>query len=61
MRKAGEMADEEEGVGDSSSNLLLNVQKSVRELMRVALRSNENAALLKDAQTALSDVPSLVQ
>ena len=55
------MADQEEGVGDSSSNLLLNVQKSVRELMRVALRSNENAALLRDAQTALSDVPSLVQ
>ena len=55
------MADEEEGVGESSSNFLLGVRKSIKELMRVALQSKENLSLLEDAEAALSDVPSLVK
>ena len=59
MRKAAKMADIEEGVGESSSNLLLSVRKSTKELMRVALESKENFSLLEN--TLLTDVSSLVE
>ena len=56
------MVDEEEGVGQSSSNLLLSVRKSAKELLRVALQSKENLSLLEDKDVVGSlDVPSLVK
>ena len=61
MRKAVKMVDEEEGVGESSSNRLLSVRKSAKELMRVALLSKENLSLLEDTDAGLSDIPSLVK
>ena len=53
------MADE--GVGDSSSNCLLRVRKSAKDLMRVALQSKENVELLEDADTGPSDVLALIK
>ena len=61
MRKAVKMVDEEEGVGESSSNLLLSVRKSAKELIRVALQSKENLSLLEHTDVGPSDVPSLVK
>ena len=61
MRKAVKMVDEEEGVGQSSSNLLLSIRKSAKELLKVALRSKENLSLLEHADVGPSDVPSLVK
>ena len=61
MRKAVKMVDEEEGVGQSSSNLLLSIRKSAKELMRVALQSKENISLLERVDVGPSDVPSLVK
>ena len=61
MRKAVKMADEEEAVGESSSNYLHSVRKSARELMRVALQSKENVDQLEDADTAPADVHSLIK
>lgn len=61
MRKAVKMADEEECVGESSSDVLLGVRKSTKELMRAALQSKETLSLLEDTETTLKDVPSLVK
>ena len=64
MRKAEKMAAaeyEEEGVGDSSSNRLLNVRKTARELMRVALQSKENESILEDVRPRPSDVLTLLR
>ena len=55
------MADIEEVVGESSSNLLLSVRKSAKELMRVALESKKNLSLLETTDNVLTDVPSLVE
>lgn len=61
MRKAAKMADQVEYAGESSSDVLLGVRKSAKEIMRVALKSKENISLLGDTETALTDVPSLVK
>ena len=61
MRKAVKMVDEEEGVGQSSSNLLLSIRKSAKELLKVALQSKENLSLFEHADVRPSDVPSLVK
>lgn len=55
------MADEEEGVGDSSTNYLQNVQKSTIELMRIALQSRQNTAVAGESSNGLSDVSSLIK
>ena len=53
------MADEVvEGVGDSSSNFIQNVQKSARELLRVSLEYKNSKAADGGVQ---SDVLSLIR
>lgn len=52
---------EEEGVGDCSSNHLLNVRKSAKELMRVALQSKENASILEDVHPVSKDIHTLIK
>ena len=56
-----QMADEDEGVGDSSANYLQNVQKSTIELMRIALQSRKNATVAGEGSNELSDVPALIE
>jgi len=55
------MADEDEGVGDSSANYLQNVQRSTIELMRIALQSRQNATVAGEGSNELSDVPALIK
>lgn len=52
------MADESERVGDSSSDFLLNVQKSVRELMRASLQFKD---YLSEGKDDFSDTPALIR
>lgn len=61
MRKAVKMADVEECAGESSSDVLLGVRKSAKELLRAALQSKETLSLLEDTETTLTDIPSLVK
>ena len=62
MRKAVKMAEEEEGVGDSSSRRLHGVREAVRELMREALHSEENSALLAElTESGPSDLATLIE
>ena len=47
------MADEEEAVGDSSRNVLRNIQAAARELMRIAVHCSINAAGVEEQESSL--------
>jgi len=47
------MADEEEAVGDSSRNVLRNIQAAARELMRIAVHCSINAARVEEQESSL--------
>lgn len=47
------MADEEEAVGDSSRNVLRNIQAAARELMRIAVHCSINAARVEEQELSL--------
>lgn len=47
------MADEEEAVGDSSRNVLRNIQAAARELMRIAVHCSINAARVEEQELNL--------
>lgn len=53
------MADEEEAVGDSSRNVLQNIQAAARELMRIAVHCSINAARAKEQESSLQ-LPTMV-
>ena len=47
------MADEEEAVGDSSRNVLRNIQAAARELMRIAVHCSINAVRVEEQESSL--------
>ena len=53
------MADEEEAVGDSSRNVLQNIQAAGRELMRIAVHCSINASRAKGQESSLQ-LPTMV-
>jgi len=59
MRRLIKMADEMETVGDSSRNILQNIQASARELMRIAVQCSINARSVKECKSS-EELPLLV-
>lgn len=59
MRRLIKMADEMEAVGDSSRNILRNIQASARELMRIAVQCSINARSVKECKSS-EELPLLV-